>query len=248
MLNFALCDDNSIILDRLSKLLESIFIKHDIEACISYKTTNPNDLIKYLDENSPNVLILDIDLKSNISGLDVAEQIRKKDKNIYIIFSTAHLEYGLVAYKYKTFDYLPKPLTSERLEDTIIRLLDDIHGNISSYIRLDNNKTIIKQDTIQYIKKEGMKIIFHTDTRDYDTYSSFLKISTNLPKNFIRCHKSYIVNTDKITDINVKTNTIYLNNSQENKCYIGPKYKNNFMEVFKNEHFSNNLEFNKHTK
>ena len=248
MLNFVLCDDNSTIIDRLSKILESIFAKHDIEACISYKTTNPKELIKYLDENSANVLILDIELKSHISGLDIAEQIRKKDKSIYLIFSTAHLEYGLVAYKYKTFDYLPKPITKERLEDTILRLIEDIHGNSHTYIRLDNNKTIIKQDTVQYIKKEGMKIIFHTDTRDYNSYSSFLKVSTNLPQNFVRCHKSYIVNTDKITNIDIKTNTIYLNNSQDTKCYIGPKYKNNFMEVFKNEYFSNNMECNKHAK
>ena len=233
MLNFVLCDDNSTIIDRLSKILESIFAKHDIEACISYKTTNPKELIKYLDENSANVLILDIDLKSHISGLDIAEQIRKKDKSIYLIFSTAHL---------------PKPITKERLEDTILRLIEDIHGNSYTYIRLDNNKTIIKQDTVQYIKKEGMKIIFHTDTRDYNSYSSFLKVSTNLPQNFVRCHKSYIVNTDKITNIDIKTNTIYLNNSQDTKCYIGPKYKNNFMEVFKNEYFSNNLERNKHAK
>lgn len=175
-------------------------------------------------------------------------KLEKKDKSIYLIFSTAHLEYGLVAYKYKTFDYLPKPITKERLEDTILRLIEDIHGNSYTYIRLDNNKTIIKQDTVQYIKKEGMKIIFHTDTRDYNSYSSFLKVSTNLPQNFVRCHKSYIVNTDKITNIDIKTNTIYLNNSQDTKCYIGPKYKNNFMEVFKNEYFSNNLERNKHAK
>ena len=93
-----------------------------------------------------------------------------------------------------------------------------------------------------------MKIIFHTDTRDYNSYSSFLKVSTNLPQNFVRCHKSYIVNTDKITNIDTKTNTIYLNNNPDTKCYIGPKYKNNFMEVFKNEYFSNNLERNKHSK
>ena len=51
MLNFVLCDDNSTIIERLSKILESIFAKHDIEACIAYKTTNPIELIKYLDEN-----------------------------------------------------------------------------------------------------------------------------------------------------------------------------------------------------
>ena len=52
----------------------------------------------------------------------------------------------------------------------------------------------------------------------------------------------------KVLISEISINTIYLNNNQENKCYIGPKYKNNFMEVFKNEYFSNNMECNNYTK
>ena len=44
---------------------------------------------------------------------------------------------------------------------------------------------------------------------------------------------------DKITDIDMVDNTISF--TKNDKCYIGPKYKNNFMEVFKNEYFSNNM-------
>ena len=142
MLNFVLCDDNYIILDRLGKMLDSLFIKYNVEACILYKTTTPEDLLDYVNNNDVNVLILDIDLKSSMSGLDIAEKVRKKDKNIYIIFSTAHLEYGLVAYRYKTFDYIPKPITTQRLEDTFLRLLDDMNGNVNEYIQLDNSKIL----------------------------------------------------------------------------------------------------------
>lgn len=241
MLNFVLCDDNYIILDRLGKMLDSLFIKYNVEACILYKTTTPEDLLDYVNSNDVNVLILDIDLKSSMSGLDIAEKVRKKDKNIYIIFSTAHLEYGLVAYRYKTFDYIPKPITTQRLEDTFLRLLDDMNGNVNEYIQLDNSKILIKKDSIQYIKKEGMKVIFHTDEKKYEVYSSFIKILKNLPKDFIRCHKSYIVNIQRVSEIDLKANIIYLNNTQ-NKCYIGAKYKNDLMEVLKNEHFTNNLE------
>lgn len=241
MLDFVLCDDNFNVLTKLEKMLESVFINKNLDAQIVLSTTKPDEVINYVRTNTIHVVILDIDLKSKVSGLDLANMIRKKDKNVYIIFTTAHLEYGLMAYKYKTFDYLPKPVTKERLEDTIIRLFEDANGNCTKFVRLDNNKTIIKQDGIQYIQKDGMKVIFHTDTRDYETYSSFKKILPQLSEQFIQCHKSYIVNTEKITDVESSSNIVYFNNDPELKCYIGPKYKNEFMEVFNDGNFSNNL-------
>lgn len=239
MLSFVLCDDNYGAIDKLSKMLNSIIISHNLKAQISYTTNNPNDLLNYLKDNPTDVLLLDIDLKSSTSGLQIAEQIRAIDKNIYIIFVTGHFEFGMVAYKYKTFDFLQKPLTKERFEETILRLYSDIYGSTARYIRLDNDKTVIKENSIRFIKKEGMKVIFHTDTRDYETYSSFNKISGMLPNNFVRCHKSYIVNVSKITVIDLSENEISFTNND--KCYIGPKYKNDFMEVLKNEYFTNNM-------
>ena len=84
-----------------------------------------------------------------------------------------------------------------------------------------------------------MKVIFHTDSRNYETYSSFNKIANMLPYNFVRCHKSYIVNIAKIDNIDMTNNSINFN--ETDKCFIGPKYKNDFMEVFKNEYFTNNM-------
>ncbi len=242
MLDFVLCDDNKNVLTKLEKMLESIFINKKFEAQIVLSTTHPDELVNYIRNNTVNVVILDIDLKSKISGLDLANMIRKKDKNVYIIFTTGHLEYGLMAYRYKTFDYLPKPITAERLEDTLTRLFEDVSGSRCNFVRLDNNKTIIKQDSIQYIQKEGVKVIFHTDTRTYETYSSFRKILPQLPNQFVQCHKSYIVNVQKVTDVNMSNNTILLNNNESNRCYIGPKYKNKFMEVFNNGNISNHLD------
>ena len=239
MLNFVLCDDNANAIEKLSKMLNSIIISHNLKGQITFTTTNPLDLLDYVKNNPTHVLLLDIDLKSSTTGLEIAEKIRKVDKSIYIIFVTGHFEFGMVAYKYKTFDFLQKPLTKERFEETILRLYSDIFGDKSKYIRLDNDKTVIKENSIRFIKKEGMKVIFHTDTRDYETYSSFNKISDMLPYNFVRCHKSYIVNMAKITDIDMTENSISF--TKNDKCYIGPKYKNDFMEVLKNEYFTNNM-------
>ena len=229
MLNFVICDDNLDILNKLSYMLDKIFIKHDLSAHVTYKTTDSNELLSFSNDNSIDVLILDIQLKSNTNGIDIANKIRETNKDIYIIFTTAHSEYVFLAYKCKTFDFLCKPITLERLEETILRLYDDIYGskNKKRYLKLDNKNTIIDENEIQYIKRNGMKLIFHTKSRDYEIYSSFSKIQDKLPKNFIRCHKSFIANINNISKLEPTSNLIHFG---DKTCDIGPKYKNEFMK------------------
>ena len=63
MLNFVLCDDNASVLSRLSKMLESIFIRHNIDASIILETSKANEIIEFVKKNKFDVLILDINLK-----------------------------------------------------------------------------------------------------------------------------------------------------------------------------------------
>lgn len=231
MLNFVICDDNLNILNKLSTILENIFIKHSFDAKIAFKTSNVDELLNFIDENKTDVLILDINLKSDKTGLEIASKVREKNKNTYFIFTTAHLEYAMLAYKFKTFDYLAKPVTSDRLEETIIRLFEDVNGSPKKYIKIDNKKTIIDENEILYIKRDGMKIIFHTKTRDYETYSSFNKLLLSLPGNFIRSHKSFIVNINNIGNLDPVTNTIHF--SDGSSCVIGPKFRKDLIEEVK---------------
>ena len=228
MLKFALIEDDKKLLEDLSQILEKIFLKHDLDAQVVFGTTKVNSFLSYISKNKVDVLFLDIDLNSNLTGIQIAEKLRKSNKDCYIIFETAHLEYGLVAYRYKTFDYISKPITSQRIEDCVVRLFEDISGTKKNYIRLDNKNTIIAEKEVKYIKKDGMKLIFHTDSRDYEVYSSFLKVKEKLPSNFVQCHKSFIANIDNITKVESNNNLVYFNNSS---CDIGPKYKNEFLEV-----------------
>lgn len=235
MLNFVICDDNLNILDRFSKILENIFIKYGYDAKIGLKTNNVDELLKYVDDNKIDVLILDINLKSDKSGLELASFVRQRNKDTYIIFTTAHLEYAMMAYKFKTFDYLAKPVTSDRLEETVVRLFDDINGLPKKYIKIDNKKTIIDESEVLFIKRDGMKLIFHTKSRDYETYSSFNKIQDSLPDNFVRAHKSFIVNINNIVNLDPVANMVYFDNGSA--CDIGPKYKNDFIEEVKKNGF-----------
>ena len=231
MLNFIICDDNINILDKLEKMLESIFAKHNYDASVVFKSAKADEILNYIDTNPADVLLLDINLKSNKTGLEIAEEIRKRKKNAYIIFTTGHLEYAMIAYKYKTFDYIAKPITMERLEDTIIRLFEDANELTKHYIKIDSKNTLIDETEIQYIKRDGMKLVFHTSSRDYNTYSSFNKFQGKLPKTYVRCHKSYIVNLNQIKNIEPLSGRITF--ADGNTCDIGPKYKNEFMEVLK---------------
>ena len=87
MLNFIICDDESHMLNRLSLLFEKTFIKNDFDAKIVLKTSDYKELLSYMSSNIVNVVVLDIEFKnSNINGLNIAEEIRKINKDCYIIF------------------------------------------------------------------------------------------------------------------------------------------------------------------
>ena len=235
MLNFVICDDNLNILDKLAKMLENIFTKYNYDATVAFKSDDVESIVDYVTRNKTDVLLLDINLKDGKTGLEIAETVRKRNKDAYIIFTTGHLEYAMMAYKFKTFDYLAKPITTERLEETINRLFDDINGLPKKYITIDSKNTIIDESEVEYIQRDGMKLIFRTLSRDYETYSSFNKLKDDLPDNFIRCHKSFIVNIDNVTNVDFVANEIYFKKNAP--CSIGPKYKNELKGVFKKHGF-----------
>lgn len=232
MLNFVICDDNLNILDRLEKMLDTIFCKNDFEAQVAFSSDNTEEVLNYISSNKVDVAMLDINLKSNKTGIELAKEIRKINKNIYIIFTTGHLEYAMIAYKVKTFDYIAKTINYDRLEETIIRLFEDVTSVPKRYLKIDNKNTLVDESEVQYIKRDGMKLVFHTNSRDYDTYSSFNKFQDKLPENYIRCHKSYIANINQIKDVEPVSGTITFKSGDT--CDIGPKYKSDLMEVLNN--------------
>ena len=155
MLNFVICDDNLNILDRLEKMLDTIFCKNDFEAQVAFSSDNTEEVLNYISSNKVDVAMLDINLKSNKTGIELAKEIRKINKNIYIIFTTGHLEYAMIAYKVKTFDYIAKPINYDRLEETIIRLFEDVTSVPKKYLKIDNKNTLVDESEVQYIKRDG---------------------------------------------------------------------------------------------
>ncbi len=236
MIRFALCDDNVQLLSKLKEMIELIFIKHDFDASVVFYSESTTKLLNFISSNDVDVLFLDIDFHSKLNGIEIAKIIRKSHKNIYIIFITAHFEFIVSAFECKTFDFIQKPFSQQKLERTIIRLFNDLYSDNVSFIKLNNKHKLINQNSVNYIQKQGMRTIYKTSNGEITTYGSFSQIERSLPTNFVRCHKSFIVNIENISSVDLKNNIINFKNS-ETPCYIGPKYKNSFMEVLNNHEY-----------
>jgi len=88
MLNFVLFNSNLSFLDRLNNTLNSLILKNDFDATISFKSTKTSEILNYINSNNADVLFLDINVNSSINGIELAEKIRKTNKDIYFIFIT----------------------------------------------------------------------------------------------------------------------------------------------------------------
>lgn len=209
MINFVLCDDNIMVLSKLKEMLNSIFLKYDFDATVKLATNSTKELIKFVNSNRIDVLFMDIDLNTKETGIEIAKLIRKSNKSLYLIFVTAHFEYIISSFECKTFDFIQKPFTYARLERTILRIFDDIDGFNSRFIDINNSGQIINRDSIDFIEKDGMKAIYKTINESFESYCSFNQIEPTLPQNFVRCHKSFIVNINNIHHVDSKSNIIF---------------------------------------
>ena len=110
MLNFIVCEDNKIILQKNIDIINKVMFQNNINYRI-YKFTNYNDKLKEIinSDIENKIYILDIELE-NTSGIDISRDIRKKDNTSIIIISTTYVEYLPFALKNKLmlFDFVSK--------------------------------------------------------------------------------------------------------------------------------------------
>ena len=217
MLNIIICEDEDITRRRIESSLHQISIKHDLDIEVNLSTKNPNDVYAYVEKNKCDILLLDIDLKSNsMNGIELGNKLRTLDKNIIIVFISSRLEKIFECFSCNPFDFIPKPSITPHLEETILRIIENKlyapHGN---FIKIKN--IIINLDNLIYIEKQLSKSIFYFQHDTIEIYISFIELLYCLPDNFLQISKSFIINTNYITDININNKVINLNNGQSYK-------------------------------
>lgn len=244
-IHIALCEDKQVILNSIKTSMEKIIKQNGIDAKIGFMTDDPKRVIDYSKQylQGINAYFLDINLGTNMNGLELARQIRSYDPHCYITFVTGHPELCMTVFKYhvEAFEYLIKPVSYQALEECIISIdrhyanyLNSQKQNKGSIIRIrsGNCDYTIELNNIIYVESINQKLVVHTKSRNIEFFGYLKDIINELNKNgehFYRCHRSYIININHIKEVNYKDSYIIM--SSDEKCYMSRQQKSEIKEI-----------------
>ena len=219
MIKIGLCDDEKNVLSSISKILESTLISLEIDAEIVVASSDQNLILSAIKNRQIDVLFLDIDFKdSDKNGIKFAKELRSINSDFKLIFLTGHFEYSLLAFKCKTFDYILKPITVQNLSPTMRRLKADLENRTNKFLKVNKNFTL-RTDDILFIERNKSKAVFYTICTNYESCYSLNEIHKHLPPSFVRIHRSYIINPNRIKTIDKERKIIIFENNSS--CPIG---------------------------
>ncbi|MBV4420229.1 LytTR family DNA-binding domain-containing protein [Clostridium tyrobutyricum] len=233
MLEVIICEDNSVYRNKLKLFIENTILRKNLDLKVTISTGDPQDVINSINKNNiTGIYFLDVDLKNSINGIRLGEKIREVDPLGFIIFITTHMEMSYLAFKYKVeaMDYVIKDDADfkERVNSCLLKSYHTYYKNKNSeeYISINSQDRIIniRMDDILFIETASShKVKVHEENRQVEYYGNLKDIQEKLTPNFYRCHKSYIVNKNKICEIDKKHNKIIMINGE--KCYVSFRYK-----------------------
>ncbi|MFI8377888.1 LytR/AlgR family response regulator transcription factor [Leeuwenhoekiella sp. NPDC079379] len=161
---------------------------------------NPLEALSFLKDNKVDLIFLDIQMPQ-LNGTEFAEIVKKT--GVHIIFSTAYSEYALQGFELNALDYLLKPVTFKRFLNAVEKFPKnekDIENSIVVKSGYDLYK--ISLEDIIYIQSESEYVSYHLKNGKKILANQSLKnLESSLPKNFLRVHRSYIANKDKVTGL-----------------------------------------------
>ncbi|MEL7148366.1 MAG: LytTR family transcriptional regulator DNA-binding domain-containing protein [Bacteroidota bacterium] len=207
--NILIVEDDPNIADSLSEMLE--ILNHKVVGIApSYE-----EAISLLEDNDAEIALVDIQLKGEKTGIDVAERL-KSDFKLPFIFTTAYADKETIqrAAQHSPYGYIVKPYSMKEINAGIEVAIQN-HKNIkefkedegvfnqqSLFIKVNSRLVRIDMKDILFVEAKGDYTVFKTEDKGYVVNSTFKNAEEKLdPNQFIRVHRSYIVNIDKVVDI-----------------------------------------------
>ena len=216
--------------------LKYFLTKHK-EISLEKEFENPIDSLKYLQENKVDIVFLDINMPE-LDGMSLGKILTKLNTNIKIIFITAYRDYAAEAFEIKAFDYLLKPYSEKRITE-VLNNLTMIKDNFPTKevekinkvtVFLDEKMVVLSLDEIYYIEVSEKESLVYTQNEIYTSKLKISKWEEILPKNkFYRTHRAYIVNLDKIKEVEPWFNGTFVLKIQDLKFKV-PVSRNNIKE------------------
>ena len=193
-----------LIVNKLCSEIENLTIVEEF--------SNAIEAIKYLNSNTVDVIFLDIHMPT-FSGFDFIKTLKNPPN---IILTTSDRNFALDAFEYDcVVDYLVKPVRFDRFKKSIDKLSTLINKGVINqvntstepqvndlYVNIDRRLIKIDFSEINIIEAKGDYIKIKTESSNHIVHSTLKKIESKLPSDmFLKVHRSYVINVNKIIDI-----------------------------------------------
>lgn len=165
------------------------------------------EALETIKTQKPDIIFLDIQMP-NLNGMEFAKNI---DEDSKIVFTTAFDQYAIEGYKVNACDYLLKPISYKDFFEAVGKIYSSKYKQESQvknsnssdgiFIKADGKFVKVLFNRITYIEavKDYIKICFDDKTAmPLMSLNRMKNIENELPENFVRIHKSFIINTEKI--------------------------------------------------
>ncbi len=195
-------DDSSIQRTLITKL-----VNNHLNLKLDEEFSNAFEAVNYLKNNTVDLIFLDIEMP-DINGFEFLDGLKIKPQ---IIFITSKAEYALKAFEYDATDYLQKPLLLERFNTAIERVIElqllknGKTEDEGDFIFIKSNLKTFKLYVlkIKWVEAYGDYVRIFTDNTVHTILSTMKSFENELPsQKFIRIHKSYIINIEKVARFN----------------------------------------------
>jgi DNA-binding LytR/AlgR family response regulator len=174
--------------------------------------------LEYLNQNSVDLLFLDVEMPG-ATGFDLLDQLVYSPK---VILTTSKPEYAFNAFEYHVTDFLKKPFTYQRFQEALQRVytsmqettvVSDATATDHIFIKADGKLVRLEHGDILYIESMGDYVKFVTATKTYVTHNTIKNLEEKVSKqDFMKVHRSYIVNMNKIA--NIRENGLFINGKE----------------------------------
>lgn len=228
MITFGICDNDAVFCENLYGIIcHSMIGVDDWDICIFHKGA---EIKRSIDNGTFHCQLVFMDvLLDGETGLETAQYICDHCSYTDLIFVTASDKYVHECFYYRTFAYLPKPVSEREIARELWRYLEKL--NHSSQFLLITYKGVTHQiplGSILYIESNLRKIAVHTQQATYYCYQKLNVIDEKLKnRGFVRCHQSYLFALDKVT--NYSNVHVYI---QDIQIPISNRYQAQVQELF----------------
>ncbi len=197
MLNIALCDDESIVVDELQALLQE-YEKTARQLLSIHKFPSGESLLQTVNEGQYDVIFMDIKMEQ-LDGIETAKKVRTVDESVFLIFVSSLPDYVFDVFDVNARGFLVKPVDKEKLFSLLDKIISKIKNNTGKTLTVLFNGAVTKipLTKIHYceVRDHSLFIYEREKIHQYQGKIEDLEreLSQNATSDFFRCHRSYIV-------------------------------------------------------